>query len=95
MVCKITKKTSIELAQSQHFGPSERFLGILTPNNMIMSVFKTEDEREVEVLSKLEKQIERREKIHRFLIAGLSGMLFLSVAAHIACHFSEGKRRRR
>jgi len=60
-----------------------------------MSIFKTEGRREVAVLSKIEKQIERREKIHRFLIAGLSGMLFLSLAAHIACHFTDGMRRRR
>lgn len=60
-----------------------------------MSVFKTEDQREVVVLSKLEKQIERREKIHRFLIGGLSGLLVLSLAAHVACHFNEGKRKRR
>lgn len=60
-----------------------------------MSVFKTEDEREVEILSRLEKQIERREKIHRFLIAGLSGLLALSVAAHVACHCAERRRYRR
>lgn len=60
-----------------------------------MSIFKTEGEREVEVLSKLEKQIERREKIHRFLIASLSGLFAFSVAAHVAYHCAERRRRRR
>lgn len=60
-----------------------------------MSVFKTEDQREVEVLAKLQKQIERREKLHRFLIGGLGGLLVLSLAAHVTSYFSEGKTRRR
>lgn len=60
-----------------------------------MSVFKTEDQREVEVLAKLQKQIERREKVHRFLIGGLSGLLVLSLAAHAACYLTGGKKHRR
>lgn len=52
-----------------------------------MPIFQTENQREVRVLEHLQKQIERREKVHRFLIVGLAGMLTMSLAIHAACHF--------
>ena len=59
-----------------------------------MAKFRTEDEREIEVLDKVEKRIERRERIHRMLIVGLGSLLALSLAAHVAQAFCPKHRRR-
>lgn len=51
-----------------------------------MAIFKNEEQREIEVLDRLEKQLvkrEKRERILHFLVAGLS---LFSVAAFIAGH---------
>lgn len=51
-----------------------------------MEIFKNEEQRELEMLGKLEQRIERREhreRIHRILIAGLA---LLAVAAFIGGH---------
>lgn len=48
-----------------------------------MALIKTETTRELETLEHIEKKIRRREKCHRFLIAGLATLLAASVAVHI------------
>ncbi len=53
-----------------------------------MALIKTEEEREIASLQKIQKQIEkreRRERIHHLLIGGLS---VLSVVAFMAGHCS-------
>lgn len=48
-----------------------------------MQIFKNEEERQIATLQKIEKQIERRERIHHCLIAGLATLLAASVALHL------------
>lgn len=48
-----------------------------------MKLVKTKTEREVATLREIEKQIERRERVHRFLIGGLAALLAASVAIHL------------
>lgn len=48
-----------------------------------MKLIKTEEERQLATLKQIEKQIERRERIHHCLIAGLATLLAASVAMHL------------
>ena len=48
-----------------------------------MKVFMNEQKREIATLKKIEKQIERRERIHHLLIAGLATLLAASVTLHL------------
>lgn len=47
-----------------------------------MSLIKTESEREVEILAKIQKRIERTEKIHKLVILGLASLLVASLSLH-------------
>lgn len=47
-----------------------------------MSLIKTESEREVETLAKIQKRIERTEKIHKLVILGLATLLVASLSLH-------------
>lgn len=53
-----------------------------------MALIKTQEQREVEMLQKVEKELEhreRRERIHHMLIAGLGAMV---LAAFVGGHVS-------
>ncbi|MDE6464971.1 MAG: hypothetical protein K2L16_10150 [Muribaculaceae bacterium] len=47
-----------------------------------MALIKTETAREVQTLQRIERNLERRDKIHRLLIAGLTTLLAVSVSIH-------------
>ncbi|MCX4289328.1 MAG: hypothetical protein OSJ46_07465 [Duncaniella sp.] len=51
-----------------------------------MAIFKNEDQREIEVLDRLEKQLVKREKRERLLHILVAGLSLFSVAAFIAGH---------
>lgn len=53
-----------------------------------MKLFKTEEERQIATLQQIEKQIERRERVHKLLIAGLATLL----ATSLVCHLIPGKK---
>ncbi|MEZ3590818.1 MAG: hypothetical protein K1V84_07265 [Muribaculaceae bacterium] len=51
-----------------------------------MAIFKTEDERDIETLEKLEKKIARRQKrnrLTRIIMAGVGALALSFVAGHI------------
>lgn len=51
-----------------------------------MAIFKTEDERDIETLEKLEKTIARRQKrnrINRIIMAGVGALVLAFAAGHI------------
>ncbi len=54
--------------------------------NTDMAIFKNEDQREIEVLDRLEKQLVKREKRERLLHILVAGLSLFSVAAFIAGH---------
>lgn len=61
-----------------------------------MALFKNEEQREVEVLNKIEKRIERREKRERLYKIIIGGMAVVAAAAFfIGGHTGSGKHHRR
>lgn len=47
-----------------------------------MSLIKTESEREVQTLARIQKRIERTEKIHKLVILGLTSILVAALSLH-------------
>ncbi len=52
-----------------------------------MAILKNENQREIEVLDRLEKQLLKREKRERLLHILVAGLSLFSVAAFIAGHY--------
>lgn len=58
-----------------------------------MAIFKNEEQKEIEVLDRLEKQLVKREKRERFLHYLVTGLSIFSVVAFIAGQCCNKRRR--
>lgn len=50
-----------------------------------MSVFHTKESQELATIRKIEKDIERRQRIHKLIMGGIAGMMAICVASHLVC----------
>ncbi len=60
-----------------------------------MTLFKNENQREIETLQKIEARIERREKRERAYKIIIAGMGLLTLLAYMSGHLCGSRKRRR